>query len=199
MTVFARYLWLASILAGTVVLPSAARSEDPQPAESVPVKTVPVKNVIVMIADGCSSEQYTLARWFQGSSLALDEMLVGGVKTYISDSVIADSAPAATAFASGVRTADEFIGIGPKPDTLRPDLEPPAELQYRPLATVLEGARLLGKATGIVVTSRVTHATPAAYVSHVPSRKLEEDIMEQLVYQNVDVVLGGAGTTCCRK
>ncbi len=150
-----------------------------------------VQNVIVLIADGCSSEQYTLARWFQGEPLALDEILTGGVQTYISDSVIADSAPASTAFATGVRTSDNFIGIGPKPGTLRPDLEPSEDLRYRPLATVLEGARLRGKATGVVVTSRVSHATPAAYMAHIPSRKLEEDIMEQVVYQNVDVVLGG--------
>ena len=151
----------------------------------------PVQNVIVLIADGCSSEQYTLARWFQGEPLALDEILTGGVQTYISDSVIADSAPASTAFATGVRTSDKFIGIGPKPGTLRPDLEPSEDLRYRPLATVLEGARLRGKATGVVVTSRVSHATPAAYMAHVPARKLEEDITEQVVYQNVDVVLGG--------
>ena len=151
----------------------------------------PVKNVIVLIADGCSSEQYTLARWFQGEPLALDEILVGGVKTHVADSVIADSAPAATAFATGVRTNDNLISVGPRPGALRPDLEPPAELQYRPLATVLEGSRLHGKSTGIVVTSRVTHATPAAYMAHVVSRKLEEDIMEQTVYQNVDVVFGG--------
>jgi alkaline phosphatase len=138
-----------------------------------------------------ASEQYTLARWFKGAPLALDEILTGGVKTYIVDSVIADSAPAGTAFATGFRTSDNFVGIGPQPGALRSDLEPSEDLRYRPLATVLEGARLRGKATGIVATSRVTHATPAAYVAHVPSRKLEEDIMEQLVYQNVDVVLGG--------
>ena len=173
--------WLASLWGGCWDAMSARADGNTQP----------VKNVIVLIADGCSHEQYTLARWFQGKPLALDEILVGGVKTYIADSVIADSAPAATAFAAGVRTSDNFVGVGPKPGTLRPDLEPPADLQYRPLATVLEGARLQGKATGIVATSRVTHATPAAYVAHVPSRKLEEDIMEQIVYQNVDVVLGG--------
>jgi alkaline phosphatase len=41
------------------------------------------------------------------------------------------------------------------------------------------------------VTSRVTHATPAAYYAHVPSRTQDNDIMEQGVYQNLDVVLGG--------
>ena len=42
---------------------------------------------------------YTLARWFKGASLSLDGILVGGVKTYIMDSVVADSAPTATAYA----------------------------------------------------------------------------------------------------
>ena len=53
------------------------------------------------------------------------------------------------------------------------------------------GARLLKKATGIVATSRVSHATPGAYVAHVPMRDDENDIMEQAVYQGLDVVLGG--------
>jgi alkaline phosphatase len=64
-------------------------------------------------------------------------------------------------------------------------------MRYRPLATVLEGARLKGMATGIVATSRVTHATPAAYIAHVPNREMENDIMEQAVYQDIDVVFGG--------
>ncbi len=153
----------------------------------------PVKNVIVLIADGCGAEHYTLARWHRGRPLALDEILVGGLQTYIADSVVADSAPASTAFATGYRTSDKFIGMGPKPGTLPCVPEPEPQLQYRPLATVLEGARLLGKSTGIVATSRVSHATPAAYVAHVPSRTQEDDIMEQAVYQGVDVVLGGGG------
>lgn len=149
------------------------------------------KSVIVFIADGCGAEHYTLARWYKGAPLAQDEMMVGGVKTFIADSVIADSAPAATAFATGVRASDKQIGVGPRPETLSTAPVPPEDLQYRPLATVLEGARLLGKSTGLVATSRVTHATPAAYVAHVPSRSMEEDIMEQAVYQGVDVMFGG--------
>lgn len=154
-------------------------------------KAASPKSVIVFIADGCGAEHYTLARWFKGAPLAQDAIMVGGVKTYISDSVIADSAPAATAFATGVRASDKQIGIGPRPDTITTVPKPSEDLQYRPLATVLEGARLLGKSTGLVSTSRVTHATPAAYVAHVPARSMEEDIMEQCVYQGVDVVLGG--------
>jgi len=156
-----------------------------------PAARAPAKNVIVLIADGCSSEEYTLARWFKGAPLALDGIRVGAVKTYIADSVIADSAPAASAFATGVRTNEEFISVGPREPTLSVVPKPGPELQYRPLATLLEGAKLLGKSTGIVATSRVSHATPAAYMAHVASRNREDDIMEQAVYQNVDVVFGG--------
>ena len=151
------------------------------------------RNVIVIIADGCGSEHYTLTRWFKGAPLAIDEILVGGVKTFIADSVVADSAPAATAFATGYRTSDKLIGLGPKAGTLPIVPERPLEMRYKPLATVLEGARLRGLATGIVSTSRVTHATPAAYVAHVSSRSQEDAIMEQAVYQNIDVVMGGGG------
>lgn len=149
------------------------------------------KNIIVLIVDGCSSEQYTLARWFKGKPLALDGIRVGAVKTYIADSVVADSAPAASAFATGFRTSDGAISVGPRNATLSVVPRPDPDLPGRPLATVLEGAKLLGKSTGIVATSRVSHATPAAYMAHVSSRNREDDIMEQAVYQNVDVVFGG--------
>lgn len=149
------------------------------------------KNVIVLIADGCSSEQYTVARWYKGASLSFDEIQTGGIKTYIADSVVADSAPAATAYATGTRTSDKFISVGPQKNMLT-CLSPPDEaLSYKPLATILEGAKLMKKSVGVVSTSRVTHATPAAYISHSASRNLENDIMEQAVYQNIDVVLGG--------
>ena len=121
MSIIARYILSLGFLVGWAWPARLVYAEDGKP----------VKNVIVLIADGCSSEQYTLARWYKGVPLALDEILWGGLKTYISDSVIADSAPAATAFATGFRTSGKFIGIGPKPGTLRPDLEPPDDLRFR--------------------------------------------------------------------
>ena len=149
------------------------------------------RNVIVLIVDGCSAEQYTFARWFKGAPLSFDPYRVGAIKTYIADSVIADSAPAASAFATGIRTSDKHISVGPHPKTITGVPVPADDLQYRPLATVLEGARLLKKGTGIVATSRVSHATPGAYVAHVAMRDDEDDIMEQAVHQGIDVVLGG--------
>lgn len=150
-----------------------------------------VKNVVLMIVDGCSSEQYTLARWVKGEPLSFDKIYAGAVKTYIADSVVADSAPAGSAYATGHRTSDKHISVGPAPQTLSTVAPPAADMQYRPLATLLEGAKLKGMKVGVVSTSRVTHATPAAFYAHVPNRNLEDDIMEQAVYQDLDLVFGG--------
>ncbi|MBF0527808.1 MAG: alkaline phosphatase [Deltaproteobacteria bacterium] len=153
----------------------------------------PAKNVIVLIPDGCSFEQYTLARWFKGAPLTTDSILTGAVKTYIADSVIADSAPAATAYATGTRTNDKYIGLSPDDKVLSTLTKPSPDMLFRPMPTVLEAARLMAKSTGLVATSRVSHATPASFAAHVSHRKYEEDIMEQMVYQGIDVVFGGGG------
>lgn len=148
-------------------------------------------NVIVMVPDGCSAAVQTAARWYKGEPLALDDIVAGAVSTYMSDSVITDSAAAATAFASGYKTSDGFVGIGPRPDTLLSGLDVPQSVHLKPIATVLEGAKLAGKAVGLVATSRITHATPASFAAHVESRNWDNDIMEQMVYNKVDVVFGG--------
>ncbi|WP_083800184.1 alkaline phosphatase [Desulfobacca acetoxidans] len=150
-----------------------------------------VKNVIVLIMDGCGDEQLTLARWYKGSPLALDAIRVGAVKTYNADSVIPDSASAGTAYAAGVRTNSGVVSLSPKTTTIPPAPAHTLKTPRQPCATVLEGARLLGKSTGVVVTCRISHATPATYMAHTPSRKMDEDITEQAVYQNIDVVMGG--------
>ena len=183
MTRLERHRWLAAGLLAVVALAVFGAAPVLAGAKA--------RNVIVLIADGCSSEQHTFARWFKGAPLSYDPYQVGAIKTYIADSVIADSAPAASAFATGVRTNDKFISVAPNQNTLSVVPPPPEEIWYKPMATVLEGARLLKKSTGIVATSRVTHATPAAYIAHAPSRGDEDDIMEQAVHQGIDVVFGG--------
>jgi alkaline phosphatase len=151
----------------------------------------PVKNLIVLIMDGCGDEQLTLARWYKGRPLALDAIRTGAVKSFIADSVIADSAPAASAYATGTRTGGKIISLTPKSVTIPGVPKPSSGQRLQPCATVLEGARLLGKSTGLVATCRFSHATPAAYAAHVPKRDMEEDISEQMVYQNLDVLFGG--------
>ena len=154
-----------------------------------------INNVIVLVPDGCSQSEETLARWYSGKSLELDNMVTGTVSTYSTDSVITDSSSAATAFATGYKTTNGFISVGPSNSTVLSTLEaPPEKLQYRPLATVLEASKLKGKATGLVVTVRASHATPAAFAAHVDERDNENEIMKQMVYENIDVVFGGGSS-----
>ncbi len=150
------------------------------------------RNVIVMVPDGCGVAIQALARWYRGEANAVDELIVGTVKTFMFDSLITDSAAAATAFATGQKTSSGFLGVGPRREPRLSVFEaPPPELLYRPLATLLEGAKRRGKAVGLVATSAVAHATPGAFAAHVHSRAMMHEIMEQMVYQDLDVVLGG--------
>lgn len=151
-----------------------------------------IKNVIVLIPDGCDETVQTLARWYKGEDLQVDKMQNAAVKIHMANSVITGSAAAATAFATGEKTTVRFLGVGPRTDDLLSiyaagDMAPP----YAPVASVLEAAKLAGKATGLVATSRITHATPAAFACHIEDRGWDNDIMEHLVYNNIDVVFGG--------
>ncbi len=157
-----------------------------------PTKVSPVKNVIILIPDGMSMGGYTLARWYKnGTPLAMDDMVCGLVRTYSSDALVADSAPAGTAYACGVKAVTKNIGVMPQKAGMPgvPAIIPGEE--NRPVANVFEAARLAGKATGLVFTCEAPHATPAAYSAHSPDRKLYDDILEQQVYTGLDVLFGG--------
>ena len=152
----------------------------------------PVKNVIMMVPDGCSNSIQTLARWKKGKALTLDSLLVGAVKTYMANSVITGSGAAVTAFATGHKTTGGFLSVGPRAEDVLITFEHPGpEMEYRPLATVLEGAKSKGKATGLVATSIICHATPAGFACHVDDRNKYNEITEQMVYENLDVAFGG--------
>jgi alkaline phosphatase len=169
------------ILAGLVCLflfisaPSSVTAQETgAPAE--------IRNVILFIPDGFGPAQGTMARDFrrdylqQGPSLVMDDMEVGSVRTFATDNRVTDSASSATAYATGHKTYNGAIGV----DTER-----------RPLATVLQGAKQRGMATGVVTTTRITHATPASFVAHVPQRAMEAQIAEHLLWTRPDVVIGG--------
>jgi alkaline phosphatase len=149
------------------------------------------RNVIMMVMDGTSSGAVTLARWYKGRDLALDKIVTGGVRTYSAESAITDSAAAATALATGNKTDEHYIGLLPSKIKIPGKQDDHPKHAFVPVANVLEGAKSVGKATGLVVTSEIQHATPAGFSTHVPSRKQKDDIAEQQVYQGIDVMLGG--------
>ncbi len=151
------------------------------------------KNVILLIGDGMGSSQVTLARWeksgedlslYQETALAMDSFPYSGFSTtYAANSFVTDSAPAATALMTGVKTNIGVIGqdassVNKKQDGGQVD-------------TIAELAEIAGKSTGAVTTTRITHATPAGVFAHINDRDNESAIAEQLLASQLDVALGG--------
>lgn len=162
-----------------VVLWLAAVSLQAQPdAASLTLPKVRPRNVIIMISDGMGPTDVTLARLVSGKeSLALDEHLVGTRQTSSSDKIVTDSAAAATAMSTGRLTRNEYVGLTPG---------------AMPLGNILEAAKFQRKmAVGLVVKSRITGATPAAFSAHVKDRDDEERIAVQQLGLHPDLMFGG--------
>jgi alkaline phosphatase len=153
-----------------------------------------VKNVIILIPDGMSITHTTIARWYNGGhALTLDELACALVRTYPSDGIISDSAPAATAMATGQKTHSGFISILPDISNM-PDYKGKnfsEQFSRKPVPTLLEAAKLNGLSTGLVATANIQHATPGAFSSHHFNRRAYQDIGEQQAYQDIDVILAG--------
>lgn len=156
-----------------------------------------IKNVILMIPDGCSISLVSLSRYYEqwrtGNleyAFAMDPNLCGLVRSTCSNAPIGDSAPTGSCYLTGQPAQSGNISIYPvKTDH---DLYPiDSSLAYQPLATLLESAKSEHKSTGIVVTCQFSHATPASCASHYYDRDAEEILAKQMVYNNIDVVLGG--------
>ncbi|MCB0661106.1 MAG: alkaline phosphatase [Saprospiraceae bacterium] len=135
------------------------------------------KNVILMIGDGMGLTQITAGMIKNDNKLNLERCQFTGLhKSYSYDNLITDSAAGATAFACGIKTYNQAIGVGP--DTL-------------PRKTILELLTRAGYKTGLVATSTIVHATPASFYAHVANRKQYEDIATALSTCNVDYFVGG--------
>ncbi len=132
--------------------------------------------VIILIADGAGIEQWSLAH-FANDNLAVHQMSATGlVDTRGSDHVVSGSAPTATALSTGSRSFMGAIGIGP--DSL-------------PRETLLEIAHRQDWGTGLITTTTITDATPAAFAAHVPSRTQRMEILKQMIDLPVNILLGG--------
>lgn len=141
------------------------------------------KNVILMVGDGMGTAQRDAIRLSLiglSGELAMDSLPTAGrVHTNSADpeTFVTDSAAAATAMASGIKTYNGAIGV---------------DLAEQPVTTALEVAESLGKVTGLVTTSQVTDATPAAFGSHVLDRGNQSEIAKQfLTSSHPEVILGG--------
>lgn len=134
------------------------------------------KNIIILIGDGMGLNYVSLSTLSMENDAFKKFNSIGLSITAAADRLITDSAAGATAISTGHRTNYYYVGV----DTLG-----------RPLETVMEYASALGKSTGIVATSTITHATPGAFLAHVSNRKEEATIASQYLQSKVDVAIGG--------
>jgi len=176
------------------------------------------KNIILFVVDGLSIPTVTAARIIEGQNagrdgasnvLAFERLLpyVALSKTYTHDSIVADSAPTATALVSGVKSLNGTIGVNQNVTA-----NDPATQAGNEVSTIFEQAEAAGLSTGIISTARITHATPAATYAKVAGRDWEnnsslpaeavelgiKDIAAQLVDWSAgdgfEVVFGGGRT-----
>ena len=136
--------------------------------------------IILLIGDGMGINHTQIGRITMGGpnfNMAVDRMPIQGtVINHSYDSLNIDSAASATAWATGTSTINRFVGVDP------------AQRSVPNISEVLEEHGFL---SGLVATSSITHATPAAHYAHVGSRYEEEEIASQLVNSNIHIALGG--------
>lgn len=135
------------------------------------------QKIIFMIGDGMGLSQITAGMLANNNHLNLEHFpYIGLIKTSSSDKIITDSAAGATAFSSGEKTYNGAIGVNS--DTIA-------------VETILEIAGKGKYLTGLVATSSITHATPASFFAHQPSRKMDEAIAMDMLSAPVDFFVGG--------
>jgi alkaline phosphatase len=177
-------------IAGTLPEAKANGNSDTQQGE--------IKNVIFLIGDGMGISYTTAHRYLKDDPATktmerttFDKYLVGTQMTYPEDPAqnVTDSAAAATAMSAGVKTYNAAIGV---------------DNDHSEVKTVLEAAKEKGKATGLVATSEITHATPASFGAHDISRKnmnaIADDYYDEMINgkHKVDVMLGGGTSNFVR-
>jgi alkaline phosphatase len=203
--------------------PSATRAADPwfqsgrRAVAEARARAKPngrARNVILFVGDGMSPTTVTAARIRAGqlagasgeeNRLSFEKLpYLALSKTYNTDAQVPDSAGTMTAMVSGVKTKAGVLGLS---DLSR--IGDASTIAASRVPTLFEEAEQRGLATGIVTTTRVTHATPGACYAHIPDRDWESDadlpdaaraagvpdIARQLIEfgsgDGIDVVLGG--------
>ena len=137
-----------------------------------------VKNIIYLIGDGMGLTSASMMQLVNNYEPTIFDKAdnVALQKTYSLDNRVTDSAASGTALATGHKTNNTMLGQLPDGTNVE---------------SLIELASSKGKATGIVVTTYLQHATPGAFYAHVPSRHEYATISEQLLTSDIDIAIGG--------
>jgi len=162
------------------------------------------KNVIIMIADGGGFNHFKAFDYYEcnqvpcipcedfPAKLAVSTYPDGG--SYDPCAVWqnfdylkregTDSAAAATAMATGIKTYNAGIGV---------------DANRNPVSNLLERAEQLGKATGVITSVPISHATPAGFVAHNQSRDNYTQIAADMIDKSAADVIMGCGNPSFNK
>lgn len=152
-------------------------------ASTCPTTSLTAKSLILFIGDGMGQAHRFAGQLLaagRNGRLAMDRLpILGQMGTMCADAstFVTDSAAAASAIATGVKTKNGCVSID-------------ANGERR--STILEMAKASGRSVGLVSTCQITDATPAAFAAHVPLRAAQSNIARQYIDEaRVDVILGG--------
>ena len=137
------------------------------------------KNLILMIGDGMGPNQIRAGELLRGEPLAMQEFpYMTKVETRSYNATVTDSAAAATALATGVRTNNGMVGKNPAGENLE---------------TIVDIAASLGKRTGIIATEDLWGATPMGFAGHADSRNDKAALLtEASTTSNVNLLVSYA-------
>ena len=137
-----------------------------------------VRNVILMIGDGMGVGAVNAALYANGGELTMTNLrTVGFVRTQSADNFTTDSAASGTAYATGQKTNNGYLGMNPAKEVIPniPELLAP-----------------LGYACGVLSTDDLNGATPAAFFAHQPARGMKDEIWADL--PGSSLLFASAGT-----
>lgn len=136
-----------------------------------------VKNVILMIGDGMSlMHVYTAWAANRGKLWLENAQATGLSKTWAVKKLVTDSGSGGTSLATGVKTVYHAVGVDP---------------EGKPLTSLVDVAKELGKDAGMAVTCRLWDATPCDFCCHNIDRDKEEELVGDYPTSGVDLVFGG--------
>ena len=137
-------------------------------------------NIILLIGDGMSISQISSYRLLKGGPnerISVDKFPVSGiVLTHSENAIVTDSASSATAYSTGVKTNNGALGL---------------DKDMNVLENLTETIHKYGLVSSLISTSEITHATPAAFASHVDLRWKTDEISKQMKESDVMTILGG--------
>lgn len=144
--------------------------------------SAPVRNMILCVGDGMGPEEVKAARYFAGTNLFFETLpYQSQMTTWPADSPVTDSAASATAMATGTKVNNGVLSMRLPGDG--------GELQ-----TLLEYFQAAGKSVGLVTTTYITHATPAAFGAHeIDRNNLSQIAVDYLNQTRPNVLFGGGG------